>query len=172
MRTCGTCSLCCKVGHIKELNKPAGVWCPNARPGKGCIIYGNHPSECQTFKCAWLNDENMGDEWKPTFSKLVVRVDGTGIFVHCDPGARGAWKKEPYYSTLKRAAQGLWDSTAHVVVHEGPDTTVIFPDQDLYIGKVHEGDAVVVGYRKLPTSRQPFARVDTAQGTQIEHLGA
>src|SRR5262245_28949831 len=35
-RECGSCSLCCCVLEIVELNRPAHTWCPHFRPsGKG-----------------------------------------------------------------------------------------------------------------------------------------
>ena len=42
-RACGTCMMCCKVPYIKEFEKPAGVWCRHAVPGKGCGIYESRP---------------------------------------------------------------------------------------------------------------------------------
>jgi hypothetical protein len=41
-RSCGTCSLCCKLPYVAELNKPINTWCPHARPGHGgCSIYAH-----------------------------------------------------------------------------------------------------------------------------------
>ncbi len=33
-RECGTCTLCCKVMGIHALDKPRGVWCDHAMPGR------------------------------------------------------------------------------------------------------------------------------------------
>jgi hypothetical protein len=55
-RTCGACSLCCKVYSIAELNKPAGQWCPHLARGPGCTIYKSRPQDCRQFFCAWLLD--------------------------------------------------------------------------------------------------------------------
>ena len=35
-RECGSCSLCCKVYNVPEIEKPAGKWCRHCTPGKGC----------------------------------------------------------------------------------------------------------------------------------------
>jgi hypothetical protein len=45
-RTCGTCSLCCKLPYVSELNKPIDPWCKHASPGReggGCLIYPDRP---------------------------------------------------------------------------------------------------------------------------------
>ena len=42
-RTCGDCTLCCKVMAIEELAKPVGTWCPHCKPGRGCRIYPDRP---------------------------------------------------------------------------------------------------------------------------------
>jgi hypothetical protein len=38
LRSCGTCSLCCKLYEISELNKPARVWCRHCRPRQGGLL--------------------------------------------------------------------------------------------------------------------------------------
>jgi hypothetical protein len=37
-RICGTCSLCCKLPYVAELNKSIDTWCQHARPGKGGLL--------------------------------------------------------------------------------------------------------------------------------------
>ena len=64
-RRCGSCTLCCKVLAITELQKPRGTWCPDCSPGKGCNIYETRPAECRSFMCGWLTDPMLGPEWKP-----------------------------------------------------------------------------------------------------------
>ena len=34
-RTCGTCTLCCKVYDIPAVAKPMGKWCDHCDVGKG-----------------------------------------------------------------------------------------------------------------------------------------
>src|SRR4051794_24207443 len=38
-RSCGTCTLCCKVVGVLEIDKPGGVWCRHCVSGKHCAIY-------------------------------------------------------------------------------------------------------------------------------------
>lgn len=104
-RSCGSCSLCCKVMSIPELEKPAGSWCPNVRLGSscgGCAIYETRPESCRSFACAWL-DGFLPENLKPDRSKAVVTASNAGwLVVHVDPkypdaatsGALGRWLAE------------------------------------------------------------------------------
>jgi len=97
-RSCGTCSMCCKVPSIKELNKPAGRWCVHCVRGSGCGIHPNRPRTCREFFCSWLVDPNLGPEWKPEVSRFILSADAThkAILVSVDPGMPFAWKRQPY----------------------------------------------------------------------------
>jgi len=53
-RSCGTCTLCCKVLAVDELKKPHGKWCAHCKTGQGCGIYDTRPAECRDFRCTWL----------------------------------------------------------------------------------------------------------------------
>ena len=41
-RQCGTCTLCCKLLGIKEINKPDWTWRTHCKPGRGCEIGRAH----------------------------------------------------------------------------------------------------------------------------------
>ena len=43
-RSCGTCTLCCKLPRVVELAKSEGKWRPHCTPGKGCNIYPSRPT--------------------------------------------------------------------------------------------------------------------------------
>ena len=72
LRACGTCTLCCKLFPVPELNKPAGKWCPHIAQGAGCGIHETRPLHCREFFCLWMTDPTMPDEWKPERSKIVL----------------------------------------------------------------------------------------------------
>ena len=114
-KSCGTCSLCCKLPAIAALGKPAGQWCVHARPGQGCGIHGTHPAECQAFRCGWLQAEDLGEEWKPTACRFILRIGGPGgqIGISLDPDHPEAWKKAPYYQAIKS-----WSARAAVFVYQ------------------------------------------------------
>jgi hypothetical protein len=78
-RECGDCTLCCKVMAIEALVKSVGSWCPHCKPGRGCLIYANRPTECQSFSCLWLVDDKLDAHWKPNKSKLVLRHRKMGL---------------------------------------------------------------------------------------------
>lgn len=72
-RTCGSCTACCKTHDVKELGfeKVAGVWCKHCKPGSGCRIYKDRPSNCREFRCDWLKGVGA-DEERPDRSKVVL----------------------------------------------------------------------------------------------------
>ena len=77
-RSCGDCTKCCEgwlsgeaLGHSFYKGKP----CHFITIGKGCSIYAKRPKDpCQSFKCAWLSDENIPEWMKPS--------DIDTIFIH------------------------------------------------------------------------------------------
>ena len=93
MRACGNCTLCCKVMAITALKKPMNKWCEFCDKGTGCKIYPTRPSECRTFNCLWLSDENFPDEFKPLRSKIVFTVEhgGRRVSAHVDAAFPRAW---------------------------------------------------------------------------------
>lgn len=52
LRNCGSCTFCCIVQGIKEINKPEGIKCKHIYNG-GCSIYDTRPMPCRTFHCLW-----------------------------------------------------------------------------------------------------------------------
>ena len=77
---CGTCNTCCthlsiSAGEVGPGMKPAGVPCPNLAPC-GCRIYGRRPGTCVNFTCAWLDDTDWLQSWRPDHSGLFcLRAD-------------------------------------------------------------------------------------------------
>ena len=115
-RTCGTCSLCCKLPYIPELNKSIDSWCRHARPGvSGCSIYPERPASCRSFACGWLlGARELGDEWFPTRCKMIVtrrepryNLAEQGMLVTVDPSYPDAWRRKPYYAQLLGWAQRM-----------------------------------------------------------------
>ena len=106
-RVCGTCSLCCKLLPIRELEKPENTWCVHCRPAAGgCTIYADRPHSCREFACHWLISKNLGDEWAPAKARMFVHYNhdplgNVGLYVIVDPSRPDAWRREPYWSQLK-----------------------------------------------------------------------
>jgi len=67
-RECGTCSVCCSVLAVPELDKSGYEVCRHLC-ASGCAIYPDRPESCRSFTCEWLRGS--------------LEVDGT-----VDPGLR------------------------------------------------------------------------------------
>jgi hypothetical protein len=162
-RSCGTCSLCCKVYSIKEIAKPAGRWCVHRAQGVGCSIHAARPRSCSGFFCSWLVDPNLGPEWKPEVARFVLSADAIhrAIMVTVDPGQPRAWKREPYYAMLRKFSEVFVRIDQKVLVSLNGEITVVLPDRDVPIGRVGPGDEIVV-WREVAAYN---ARLKRASGT-------
>ena len=112
-RVCGSCSLCCKLIAVRELNKEPGVWCAHARPG--CRIYGRpeRPAGCGIFQCAWLERDpaatpdklTLPDSLRPDRCHVVLTglVGAEGIAAHVDPSYPLAWREGAIGRLLQNA---------------------------------------------------------------------
>ena len=150
-RSCGSCTLCCKVYDVPAVGATAGNWCPNCQPGRGCKIYEARPQQCRAFHCLWITQDFLGPDWKPDKARFVLTMDGTTrwIFVQVDPGAAQAWRKEPYYSQLKRwAAAG----NRPVVVFVRKLATAITIHGETTLGEIGADERLIL--RDLPGGRQ------------------
>jgi hypothetical protein len=90
-RTCGRCTLCCKVLEVPELSKPRGQWCVHARKGTGCAIYHQtRPAVCGEFACLWLQGL-VPESLSPAKIHGVVTTtkDNANMVIHEDPGYPG-----------------------------------------------------------------------------------
>ena len=144
-RSCGSCTLCCKVLGIVELAKPADKWCPHCDIGKACRIYDTRPPSCRTFHCLWLADDRIGDHWKPDRSKIVIRPgwNGNSLEVRCDPGHPGAWRKEPYHAELMQMVMTARAFDGAVLVVHNDDCTLIAPEGEFHLGVVAPDQRIV-----------------------------
>jgi hypothetical protein len=93
-RQCGTCSMCCKLLIIPEIDKPGNQWCRDCTPGRGCNIYKTRPQVCRDFQCQWLRNPQLGEEWKPNVCGMMIYVDDGNICrVMVDPGKPDIWRE-------------------------------------------------------------------------------
>ncbi len=156
-RSCGSCSMCCKLMGISELDKAPGVWCPNFKRGGGCAIYHDRPTECRTFECEWLREPRWPDDWRPDRSKFVMFTEegGKRLKIVVDEGAPGAWLSEPYYSRLKRMSQKVHEGQ-RLIICIGQRRIVVFPETDIDLGVLLDSDKIISGYDDAGV---PYARV-------------
>jgi hypothetical protein len=157
-RSCGDCSLCCKVMAIATIAKPPGSWCWHCKPPRGCTIYANRPQECETFNCLWLINPKLGEEWKPNRCKMVLVTDcgGKRLIAHVDPQQPDAWKRQPYYAMLKDWAQRSMSFRGQVIAAVGRQMYMIFPDRDVDLGIVGLDEFIVV------------SEIEIAMGVRLE----
>ncbi len=79
---CDGCTACCKIMKVRELDKPANVWCQHCRIGSGCGIYVERPESCRVYECLWLKTQRMGrpipPELRPDRSRVVIGTINQG----------------------------------------------------------------------------------------------
>lgn len=80
VRTCGECSLCCKLFRVDELSKPSWSWCRHCKKDGGCAIYSKgRPDVCKDFRCHWLRDLNIPDHLRPDKIHMYAQSGGDKI---------------------------------------------------------------------------------------------
>lgn len=58
---CGTCSECCFVMGVDELNKKDHETCIHVfKKGGGCKIYKDRPASCQSYECCYYTWKEAG----------------------------------------------------------------------------------------------------------------
>lgn len=98
MKTCGTCTLCCTVMPVHEIDKPANTRCAHQRdaPARtiGCAIYKDRPRSCKEWMCHWLASD-WPDDMRPDRLGVVFDVMPDMIKVNGkEMVAMQAWVKE------------------------------------------------------------------------------
>ncbi|WP_313193548.1 hypothetical protein [Shinella zoogloeoides] len=120
-RSCGTCTLCCRLPDIDLLDKPANVWCRHCVAGEGCSIYADRPSVCRDFLCLWMTDEGLAEAWEPSRSHMMVYRQGPQVTVLVDPDHPDIWRREPYHSQLLDWACEAEATGGYVIVFRQDD---------------------------------------------------
>jgi hypothetical protein len=151
-RECGSCTLCCKVYDIPEIDKAMGKWCKHCKPGNGCTIHDSLPSTCSEFNCLWRTREQLPPYWKPEQSKMVITIFPLTefIYVQVDPGTPGAWLKQPYFNDLQLWAKNNLPKGIHVIVFVNDIATLIMPDNTVPLGPMKPTDRLVLRTSSTP----------------------
>ena len=141
-RSCQGCTMCCKLMEIDALEKPRGAWCPHCDQKMGCTIYETRPEPCRIFYCGYMKIPHLDERWKPAKAKFLVNFESTKnrIVIHCDPARAGAWRTEPYYSTIKQWAKNAVRENGLVIVWTGSNAVAVLPDKDKDLGTVRDDD--------------------------------
>ena len=106
-KSCGTCTMCCKVLEIDELKKAAGVWCSNCIKSGGCAIYARRPEVCRAYECLWLTERSLPATLKPerTGTILMEAADAEEYQAVCDPEKPFAWRHPLVFKHLVAKAK-------------------------------------------------------------------
>lgn len=113
---CGSCTLCCKLMGVKELDKPNDKWCDHCDKSSGCTIYETRPESCRIFECVWLQTQTpthpgqtpLPPELQPNRCHVVLcqhPTDEKVIQARVDPVYPDAWKKGPIGRLIARLSE-------------------------------------------------------------------
>ena len=66
-----------------------------------------HRGGCRDFHCAWQASASLGEKWRRSRCKLVLRVESEGrlIAVHLDRSEPAVWRREPYFRAIRPGRQ-------------------------------------------------------------------
>jgi hypothetical protein len=158
-RSCGDCTLCCKVYPIPPMEKQRNVWCKACKPGRGCDIWVERPQMCRDFNCTWITDHRLGPEWKPNVAKFVMNwATKEHLHITVDPGSPLSYRKEPYYTGLKATAERCMAKNESVIIFSGENKFLMLPDGEQLIGPREEHLEWYVNVRK-ESNRQSYTIV-------------
>jgi len=127
-RSCRSCTLCCDLPDIDELDKPANTLCRHCVRDQGCTAYAARPGTCRDFLCAWMSDGDWGPEWDPTVCHMMVYAQGPQLTVLVDPRHPEIWRREPYFGQLKRRAAEAEPAGDYVIVYVGDEVEKVQGD--------------------------------------------
>lgn len=155
-RQCGSCTLCCKLIPVKEIDKKSNTKCTHQRHS-GCAIYNHRPMSCQLWNCAWLVNKDMSDQQRPDRSHVVIspgletfwfRDNDTGeeipvsaIEMWVDPQYPDAYKDHRIKAFMERRGE---QNIATLVRYSSSEGFVIWPPHMTGRGFVEQHDGQVI----------------------------
>lgn len=165
-KTCGECSLCCKVLNIDELEKPMGVWCRHFAKGVGCGIYADRPEVCRGYQCTWTWAAPLDERWRPDRAGFMIHPGpvASEVEIVVDPSRPDAWRKEPYYSTIKRWSDRATASITRVIVRTRGRVIVVFAETEIDLGPPNGMPFIQWGYERKDGRVLPYARFADTPG--------
>ena len=150
-RSCGTCSLCCTVLRVDELDKRAGDDCVHQRGENGCGIYESRPAICRSYRCLWRQG-GLEDDERPDATGGIVDLEtvGVGLRLAIRVEKRGRFERSPKL----RAIAERYRSEMPVRITDAED--VMNPDRPFRVllpeGVMHhvEGERIDVYHHGVP----------------------
>jgi hypothetical protein len=155
LKSCGECSLCCRVLNAPEIGKPDDEWCQYYKAGVGCSIHKTRPKLCRDFQCQWTRTGHLGEEWRPDRCHFVLWTQYEDqLIVEVDPLHPEAWRAEPYHASLQQFAKQV-----QVLVRIKTHMFAVFPEADIDMGVQQTDKDIDWGYAlNFQGKRVPYAR--------------
>jgi hypothetical protein len=150
-RTCGDCTLCCKLVPVAELGKPANTRCQH-QTRKGCSIYPRRPGSCQMWSCRWLVDPSTSDLSRPDRTHYVIDLVPDSVVVSMPE------------NTFRQPLIQIWIDPRYPDAHRDPNLRRYLIDLNL---KTDEFAMVRYG-NKRSIMLVPPHRSDTGKWLEIE----
>jgi uncharacterized protein len=125
-KSCGPCTMCCKVLVIDHFEKDAGVLCEHCILKGGCKIYETRPDVCRDYECDWMMERSLGPQLRPdkVGTILMEDPDSEEYQAVTDPSTPMAWRNPLVFKVLvAKAKEGRV-----VVAKAGARTWRIFED--------------------------------------------
>jgi hypothetical protein len=106
-KSCGECTLCCRVLVIDELDKDAGILCSNCTVSAGCKIYKKRPQVCRDYLCEWMTDRTMPPQLRPDRTGTILQEDPDSEEFQAvvDPKTPMAWRHPLVFKLLVAKAK-------------------------------------------------------------------
>lgn len=94
-KSCGPCTMCCKILWIEELKKEPGPLCQHCKIGKGCKIYHRRPQVCRDYECEWLQERELGPKLRPDLTGTIIQIDPDSDEYQAvvDPATPMVWRR-------------------------------------------------------------------------------
>ena len=90
------------------------------------------------------------------------------LIILCDPGFPDAWRKEPYYSQIKKLSERPSKNYTTVIVRTRGRMIYVFPEADIDLGAYREGVPVDSGYQLTAGKMIPYARYVAAPQRSVQ----
>jgi Fe-S-cluster containining protein len=93
-KSCGSCTMCCKVLVIDHFEKDAGVLCQHCAHKSGCTIYETRPDVCRDYECDWKLERAIGPLLRPDRTNVILQEDEESDDYQAvvDPATPMAWR--------------------------------------------------------------------------------
>lgn len=115
------------------------------------------PEGCIRFNCDWRKNARLGDEWRPDrCGFLLTRTSETSPYeILVEPAKPDAWRKEPYFSGLRRVAAIVAEQGFPVIVAAGVRRWVLLPDRVVIVPPEHMASGLRI-FREITVPGQPW----------------